>query len=124
MNSPISPRQEKVEQQLRVLPATDSEVLSFNNERDIASHEDGDVIVARAFIAGDKAELVFSKIQNYVRLGEEPIRIFQSKQDAWEEACFEACFELGLVNKVGNRSDRVIEKATELINSSKWWSAI
>lgn len=120
MNSPISPRQEKVEQQLRVLPATDSEVLSFNNDRDLASHEDGDVIVAPAFIPGDKAELVFSKTQNYVRLGEEQIRIFQSKQDAWEEACF----ELGLVNKVGNRSDRVIEKATELINSSKWWSAI
>ncbi len=120
MNSPISPRPEKVEQQLRVLPVTDSEVLSFNNERDIASHEDGDVIVAQAFIPGDKAELVFSKTQNYVRLGEEQIRIFQSKQDAWKEACF----EFGLVNQVGNRSDRVIEKATELINSSKWLSAI
>ncbi|WP_172190622.1 hypothetical protein [Microcoleus asticus] len=134
MNSLNLPIPEKVEQQLRLLPATD-EGLKLNNHpergEELVPCEVTHEIVAPDFFPGNTAKLVFYATQNYVTMahsrpasyGETPLTIYESKESAWRDACFDACFELGLLNRIDDTvTNRIIEKATKLINSLKWWA--
>jgi hypothetical protein len=126
MNSLNLPIPEKVEQQLRLLPVTD-EGLKLNDRpergEELVSCEVTHEIVAPDFIPGDAAKLVFYATQNYGRIGDTAITIYGSKENALRDACFEACCELGLVNRIDDiLTNRIIEKGTELINSLNRWS--
>jgi hypothetical protein len=110
--------------------------LNDHSERgeELVSCEVTHEIVAPDFILGDTAKLVFYAIQNYVTIGEAAISIYQTKESAWNDACFDARIELGLpyLAESNEKSDecdasrklQITEKATELISSLKWWSVI
>jgi len=100
---------------LRLIPVTDSEVLSWTTYQDLdREHEEGDVIVVPDFISGDKAHLVFSKIGDYARVGKEKIEIYSSYKEVWDKACLDVIF-------LGEETIEISQAAKSLINSLDWW---
>ena len=98
-------------QKLRTVPVTDSDVLSWNTITDFcSSHSQDDVQVVPDFIKGDKASIVFSKRGNYARVGEHTIKVFESIEEVWEDAEYDA--------KSSSQS------AEELVNCLDWWEDI
>ena len=99
--------------ELRIVPVTDSDVLSWNTIDDLClSHSQDDVQVVPDFIKGDKASIVFSKRGNYARVGEHTIKVFESIEEVWEEAELDASF---------CRGSNFYQPAKKLVNCLDWW---
>lgn len=115
----------EIEELLRVLLVAE-EALWLDTEGELSPCEVNHEVVAPDFIPGDAAKLVFFSAHNYVTIGGKSIKLYQSKKSAWLSACFDAAYELGFLNRIDSATKKivtqVINKATELINSLKWWA--
>ena len=96
---------------LRTVPVTDSDVLSWNTIDDLClSHSEEDVQIVPDFIEGESVCLIFSKRGSYARVGEHKIKVFESIEEVWDSAEYDA--------KVSSQS------AEELVNCLDWWEDI
>ena len=102
--------------ELRTVPVTDSDVLSWNTVDDLClSHSQDDVQVVPDFIEGDSACLIFSKRGSYARVGEKRIKTFELIDDVWEAAEYDAT--LSSASIFG-------QSAKELVSCLGWWEDI
>ena len=82
-------------------------------------------VVAPQFLTGNPQKLVCFSRQKYVTIGLIPIKLFQTKESAWESACLDAVSDLGLSNTQVITQPivtQVVNKATQLIQTLNWWS--
>lgn len=111
---------------LRSVQVTESEVMSWNTIDDLAaSHEEGQVIFVPDFIEGDSASLIYSKRGHYAHVGSVEIhKVFDTEQEAWEEACYDAINASGSENSIDHIQGtiEVACAAQALLNSIDWWT--
>ncbi|MEG4397340.1 hypothetical protein [Microcoleus sp. BROC3] len=122
MHSPDFSISQEVENLLRICPVI--EEASYLNKGQLLPCEVNHEVVAPEFLPGNAEKLVCFSRQKYVTIGVTPIKLFQTKESAWESACLDAVSELGLSNTqiiTQPIVTQVIEKATQLIQSLNWW---
>ncbi|MEG4500634.1 hypothetical protein QUB05_26300 [Microcoleus sp. F10-C6] len=130
MHSPDFSIPQEVENQLRICPVTE-EAVWLNEEGQLLPCEVKHEVVAPEFLPGNAAKLVFFSQQKYVTMryapasyGKTSIKLYQTKESAWESACLDAVSELGLSNTqiiIQSIVTQIINKATKLIHSLNWW---
>ncbi|MEG4445256.1 hypothetical protein QUB47_31260 [Microcoleus sp. AT9_B5] len=123
MHSPDFSIPQEVENQLRICSVIE-EASWLNEEGQLLPCEVSHEVVAPQFLPGNAAKLVCFSRQKYVTIGKTPIKLFQTKESAWESACLDAVSELGLSNtQIITKSivSQIINKATQLIHSLNWW---
>ncbi|MEG4587216.1 hypothetical protein QUA54_18650 [Microcoleus sp. MOSTC5] len=89
-------------------------------------HKDGAAIVIPSFIPGTEARAIFAEKPHSVFVGGYRCRFFQTPQEAWQEACYEAGLDLGLSLAVSSdpaifHNPQILETAKQLFDSMKWW---
>jgi hypothetical protein len=123
MHSPDFSIPQEVENLLRICPVTE-EALWLNDEGQLLPCEVSHEVVAPEFLPGNAAKLVCFSQQKYVTIGKTSIKLYQTKESAWESACLDAVSELGFSNTntlTKSIVTQVINKATQLIHSLNWW---
>ena len=123
MHSPDFSIPQEIENLLRICPVTEDAVW-LNEEGQLLPCEVSHEVVAPEFLPGNAAKLVCFSQQKYVTIGRTPIKLYTTKESAWESACLDAVSELGLSNtQIITKSivTQVINKATKLIHSLNWW---
>ncbi|MEG4248683.1 hypothetical protein [Microcoleus sp. Pol10D4] len=130
MHNPDFSIPQEVENQLRICTVIE-EASWLNEEGQLLPCEVSHEVVAPQFLPGNAAKLVCFSRQKYVTMryapasyGKTPIKLFQTKESAWESACLDAVSELGLSNtQIITKSivTQVTNKATQLIHSLNWW---
>ncbi|MEG4084647.1 hypothetical protein [Microcoleus sp. POL10_C6] len=113
----------EVEKKLRI--CTVIEEASWLCEGQLVPCEVNHEVVAPQFLTGKAEKLICFSRQKYVTIGLTPIKLFLTKESAWESACLDAVSDLGLSNtQVITKSivTQVVNKATQLIQTLNWWS--
>ncbi|MEG3935755.1 MULTISPECIES: hypothetical protein [unclassified Microcoleus] len=123
MHNPDFSIPQEVENQLRICPVIE-EAVWLNEEGQLLPCEVKHEVVAPKFLPGNAAKLVCFSQQKYVTIGVTPIKLYTTKESAWESACLDAVSDLGLSNTqiiTQPIVTQVIDKATKLIQSLNWW---
>lgn len=123
MKSPEFSIPQEVENLLRICPVTE-EALWLNDEGQLLPCEVSHEVVAPKFFTGHAANLVCFSQQKYVTIGKISIKLYKTKESAWESACLDAVSELGFSNTntlTKSIVTQVINTASNLINSLNWW---
>jgi len=119
----------EVENKLRI--CTVIEEASWLCDGELVPCEVNHEVVAPQFFTGKAEKLICFSRQKYVTIGLTPIKLFLTKESAWESACLDAVSDLGLSNiqiitqPLAQPSERivtqVVNKATKLIQTLNWW---
>ena len=123
MHNPHFSISHEVENLLRICTVIE-EASSINKDGELVPCEVKHQVVAPQFLPGNAANLVAFSAQRYVTTGFTPIKLFQTKQNAWESACLTAISDLGFSTAqtiTDSIATQVTNKAIKLIKSLNWW---